>query len=87
MRGSSIDPQSQLLRDESHRDIRTHGGIVALVEMLRSGVSVEPSQQVRRIAMYSKRDLKRINFPGDVMAMPSALMVNRPRFNIYTGNF
>ena len=48
---------------------------------------MEPSSQVRRIAMYSKRDLKRINFPGDVMAMPAALMVNRPRFNIYTGNF
>lgn len=48
---------------------------------------VEPSAQVRRIAMYSKRDLKRINNPDDVMAMPSALMVNRPRFNIYTGNF
>jgi hypothetical protein len=37
--------------------------------------------------MYSKRDLKRINDPGDVMAMPAALMVNRPRFNIFTGNF
>ena len=48
---------------------------------------VEPSAQVRRIAMYSKRDLKRINNPDDVMAMPAALMVNRPRFNIYTGNF
>ena len=48
---------------------------------------VEPSPQVKRIAMYSKRDLKRINNPGDVMAMPAALMVNRPRFNIYTGNF
>jgi len=48
---------------------------------------VEPSPQVRRIAMYSKRDLKRINNPDDVMAMPAALMVNRPRFNIYTGNF
>jgi hypothetical protein len=48
---------------------------------------VEPSAQVRRIAMYSKRDLKRINNPDDVMSMPSALMVNRPRFNIYTGNF
>ena len=48
---------------------------------------VEPSPQVRRIAMYSKRDLKRINNPGDVMAMPAALMVNRPRFSIYTGNF
>jgi hypothetical protein len=48
---------------------------------------VEPSPQVRRIAMYSKRNLKRINNPDDVMSMPSALMVNRPRFNIYTGNF
>ena len=48
---------------------------------------VEPSPQVKRIAMYSKRDLKRINNPGDVMAMPAALMVNRPRFNIFTGNF
>ena len=48
---------------------------------------VEPSPQVKRIAMYSKRNLKRINNPDDVMAMPAALMVNRPRFNIYTGNF
>ena len=48
---------------------------------------VEPSPQVQRIAMYSKRNLKRINDPGDVMAMPAALMVNRPRFNIFTGNF
>jgi hypothetical protein len=48
---------------------------------------VEPSAQVRRIAMYSKRNLKRINNPDDVMAMPAALMVNRPRFNIYSGNF
>ena len=48
---------------------------------------VEPSPQVKRIAMYSKRDLKRINNPDDVMAMPAALIINRPRFNIYTGNF
>ena len=48
---------------------------------------VEPSPQVRRIAMYSKRDLKRINNPDDVMAMPAAMIINRPRFNIYTGNF
>ena len=48
---------------------------------------VEPSAQVRRIAMYSKRNLKRINNPHDVMAMPAALIINRPRFNIYTGNF
>lgn len=48
---------------------------------------VEPSPQVRRIAMYSKRNLKRINNPHDVMAMPAALIVNRPRFNIYSGNY
>ena len=48
---------------------------------------VEPSPQVKRIAMYSKRDLKRINNPEDVMAMPAAMIINRPRFNIYTGNF
>jgi hypothetical protein len=48
---------------------------------------VEPSPQVQRIAMYSKRNLKRINNPDDVMAMPAALLVNRPRFNIFTGNF
>ena len=48
---------------------------------------VEPSQQVQRIAMTSKRDLKRINNPDDVMALPYALVANRQRFNIYAGNF
>ena len=48
---------------------------------------VEPTPQVMRIAMASKRDLKRINNPDDLMAMPAALIVNRPRFNIFTGNF
>jgi hypothetical protein len=48
---------------------------------------VEPPPQVRRIAMTSKRNLKRINNPDDLMAMPAALIVNRPRFNIFTGNF
>jgi len=48
---------------------------------------VEPSPQVQRIAMTSKRDLKRINNPDDVMAMPYALVANRQRFNIYSGNF
>ena len=48
---------------------------------------VEPSAQVRRIAVYSKRNLKRINDPGDVMSMPAALMTNRPRFNVFTGNW
>lgn len=48
---------------------------------------VEPSPQVRRIANYSKRNLKSVNNPNDVMSMPAALIVNRPRFNIYSGNF
>jgi len=48
---------------------------------------VEPSPQVTRIAMTSKRDLKRINNPDDVMAMPYAMVANRQRFNIYAGNY
>ena len=48
---------------------------------------IEPSQQVQRIAMTSKRDLKRINTPDDVMALPYALVANRQRFNIYAGNY
>lgn len=48
---------------------------------------VEPSPQVQRIAMTSKRNLKRINNPDDVMSMPYSLVSNRQRFNIYSGNF
>jgi hypothetical protein len=48
---------------------------------------VEPSPQVQRIAMTSKRNLKRINNPDDVMAMPYSLITNRQRYNIYAGNF
>jgi hypothetical protein len=48
---------------------------------------VEPSPQVRRIAMYSKRDLKRINNPGDVMALPYSIVGTRQRFNIFAGNY
>ena len=48
---------------------------------------VEPSPQVQRIAMTSKRDLKRINNPDDVMSMPYAIVATRQRFNIYSGNF
>ena len=46
---------------------------------------VEPPQQVQRIAMTSKRNLKRINNPDDVMFMPYALISNRRRYNIYAG--
>jgi len=48
---------------------------------------VQPSPEVRRIAMYSKRNLKRINNPHDVMAMPYSLMARRNRYNIYAGNY
>lgn len=48
---------------------------------------VEPSAQVTRIAMTSKRNLKRINNPDDVMALPYAMVANRQRFNIYAGNY
>ena len=47
---------------------------------------VEPSPQVQRIAMTSKRDLKRINNPDDLMTLPYAIVANRQRFNIYSGN-
>jgi len=48
---------------------------------------VEPSPQVQRIAMYSKRNLKRINNPDDVMSMPYSLIATRQRYNIYAGNY
>jgi len=48
---------------------------------------VEPSSQVQRIAMASKRNLKRINNPDDIMSLPYMLVGNRQRFNIYAGNY
>lgn len=48
---------------------------------------VEPLPQVSRIAMTSKRNIKRVNNPGDVMAMPASMVINRQRFNVYTGNY
>jgi hypothetical protein len=48
---------------------------------------VEPSGQVMRIAMTSKRNLKRVNNPDDILAMPYAIISTRRRFNIFTGNF
>lgn len=48
---------------------------------------LEPSPQIQRIAMTSKRNLKRINNPYDVMSLPYAIVANRQRFNIFAGNF
>lgn len=48
---------------------------------------VEPSSQVRRLAMASKRNIKRINNPDDIMSIPYSLIASRQRFNIYAGNY
>ena len=48
---------------------------------------VEPSPQVQRIAMTSKRNLKRINNPDDIMSLPYSLVATRQRFNVYAGNY
>jgi hypothetical protein len=48
---------------------------------------VEPSRQVQRIAMTSKRNLKRINNPDDIMSLPYSLVATRQRFNIFAGNY
>jgi len=47
----------------------------------------EPSRQVSRIAMTSKRNIKRINNPDDIMALPYSIVATRQRFNIFAGNF
>lgn len=48
---------------------------------------VEPSPQVKRIAMSSKRNIKRVNAPDDVMSIPYAIVATRQRFNVYAGNY
>ena len=48
---------------------------------------VEPSRQVQRIAMTSKRNIKRINNPDDIMSLPYSLVATRQRFNVYAGNY
>jgi hypothetical protein len=48
---------------------------------------VEPSPQVKRIAMVSKRNIKRINNPDDIMSLPYSLVATRQRFNVYAGNY
>ena len=48
---------------------------------------VEPSPTVSRIAMASKRNLKRINNPDDIMSLPYSIVGTRQRFNIFAGNY
>ena len=48
---------------------------------------IQPSPQVMRVAMTSKRNLKRINNPDDIMSMPYSIVATRQRFNIFAGNY
>jgi hypothetical protein len=48
---------------------------------------VEPSPTVMRVAMTSKRNLKRINNPDDIMSIPYSIVGTRQRYNIFAGNF
>jgi len=48
---------------------------------------IEPLPQVQRIAMTSKRNLKRVNNPDDIMSMPYSLVATRQRFNIFASNY
>ena len=48
---------------------------------------VDPPPSVQRIAMSSKRNIKRINNPDDVMSLPYSIVATRQRFNIYAGNY
>lgn len=48
---------------------------------------VQPSQDVRRVAIVSKRNLRRMNNPDDIMSLPYSLVATRQRFNVYAGNY
>ena len=48
---------------------------------------VEPSAQVKRVASVSKRNIKRVNNPGDLMSMPNALVSQVNSYNVYTGGY
>lgn len=48
---------------------------------------VEPAPRVVRIADVSKRNLKRINAPKDIMSLPAGIFyTGNSRWNIYTGS-
>ena len=48
---------------------------------------MEPPANIMRLAMTSKRNIKRINGNDDIMSMPYSLVATRQRFNVYAGNF
>jgi hypothetical protein len=48
---------------------------------------IDPPQNVARIAVASKRTIKRQNNPEDLMSMPYSLVATRQRYNIFAGNY
>ncbi len=52
-----------------------------------SEYGIDPPRRVSRIADVSKRNLKRINNPKDVMELPVNLVARNARFNIFSGTF
>jgi hypothetical protein len=48
---------------------------------------VEPSPTIQRIAMTSKRNLKRINSPGDLLSLPYHVGARRSRYDIFASNY
>lgn len=48
---------------------------------------VEPTPTVQRLAITSKRALKRINTTHDIMSLPYSITASRQRFNVYAGNY
>lgn len=49
------------------------------------GIQADP--RIVRIADISKRDLKRINNPDDIMGMPYAIVTKKNRYNIFVGSY
>lgn len=54
---------------------------------LANEFGVEPPPTVQRIAMVSKRNIKRINQDDGLMGMPATLVSGNNRYNIYSGNY
>ena len=48
---------------------------------------MEPPPRVQTIALASKRALKRVNNPNDIMSIPYSIVGTRQRFSIFAGNF
>jgi len=47
---------------------------------------VEPSPTIQRIAMVSKRNLKRVNNPQDLLALPANFGASRHPYDIFAGS-